>query len=177
MRFDRLFVDARNRLLGDKTAYCSTFFDFYALPIDFPGKEAANKCITINDKSTAICEHLMSALQEKLGESTMLRFIPYVQMYEFEALLFSDAKNFAKGIDRSHLVSHFQNIRNKFDSPEEINDSPHTAPSKRVLELVSGYEKPLCGTLAALQIGLRTMRSECKLFDAWLKRLEALKMV
>ena len=105
----------------------------------------------------------------------MRRFIPYVQMYEFEALLFSDSKSFAKGIDRSHLASDFQSIRDSFDSPEEINDSPVTAPSKRVLELVSGYEKPLFGTLAALEIGLKTMRHECQLFDTWLKKLEALK--
>ncbi len=175
IKFDRLFLDARNRLLGDTTAYCTTFFDFYALPTDFPGKEAAGEHIAIKDKATTLCEHLTNSLQDKLGENAMRRFIPYVQMYEFEALLFSDSKSFAKGIDRSHLASDFQEIRDSFDSPEEINDSPITAPSKRVIELVSGYEKPLYGTLAALEIGLKTMRRECKLFDAWLKKLEALK--
>lgn len=175
VKFERLHIDIRNRLLGDPTAYCTTFFDFYALPTDFPGKEAASECVAISDKALAICDNLANSLQDKLGEDPIRRFIPYVQMYEFEALLFSHCGRFAKGIDRSHLAPDFQSIRNSFSSPEEINDSPVTAPSKRVLELVSGYEKPLYGTLAALEIGLKTMRRECKLFDAWLKKLEALK--
>ncbi len=39
-KFERLLSDVRNRLLGDSTAYCTTFFDFYGLPEDFPGKRA-----------------------------------------------------------------------------------------------------------------------------------------
>lgn len=176
VKFDRLSLDLRNRLLGDTTAYCSTFFDFYALPVDFPGKQVAGMCVAIKDKSAAICDHLTKSLQDKLRDSNVMRrFIPYVQMYEFEALLFSDCNGFAKGIDRFHLAANFQSIRDSFGSPEEINDSINTAPSRRVLELVSQYEKPVLGTLAALEIGLKTMRSECKLFDTWLKKLEALK--
>ena len=40
--------------------------------------------------------------------------------------------------------------------------------------LVRGYEKPLLGTLAALEIGLGTMRRECPHFGNWLDRLEQL---
>jgi hypothetical protein len=40
--------------------------------------------------------------------------------------------------------------------------------------LVAGYSKPLLGTLAVLEIGLRQIRAECRHFDAWLNRLEAL---
>jgi hypothetical protein len=45
-----------------------------------------------------------------------------------------------------------------------IDDSPVTAPSKRVARLVRRYEKPLFGTLAALEIGLPTIRRECPHF-------------
>lgn len=175
VKFDRLFTDIRNRIKGDPDAYCTTFFDFYALPTDFPGKEAANAQIRIQEKINLVCSGLVSALEAKLGGSSLHHFIPYVQMYEFEALLFSDAEGFAKGIDHPELAEKFQHIRDNFSSPEEINDSPITAPSKRVLELVEGYEKPLHGSLAASEIGLERIRRECSLFDEWLKRLEDLK--
>ncbi|MDP1586260.1 MAG: DUF4276 family protein [Prosthecobacter sp.] len=58
-----------------------------------------------------------------------------------------------------------------FGSPEEINDSPQTAPSKRILKLMPGYEKPLYGSLAAIEVGIDVMRSECKRFDQWVGKL------
>ena len=95
-------------------------------------------------------------------------------MHEFEAMLFSDCPAFGRGIGRPHLGGEFQQIRDAFGSPEEIDDSPETAPSKRVESLVRGYEKPLLGTLAALEIGLGTIRHECPHFGSWLDRLEQL---
>ena len=100
------------------------------------------------------------------------RFIPFVMMHEFEALLFSDCERFAIGIDRPELADSFQEIRDAFPSPEAIDDSPVTAPSKQIEALVPGYEKPLLGALAALEIGLETMRAECPHFDCWISRLE-----
>jgi hypothetical protein len=72
------------------------------------------------------------------------------------------------------LIGPFQAIRGQFQNPEEINDSPITAPSKRIIDLHSGYEKPLFGTLAALEIGLETIRNECPHFAAWITQLEGL---
>lgn len=100
------------------------------------------------------------------------RFVPYVMMHEFEGLLFSDCKRFGDGIRRPDLAAHFQGIRDGFNSPEEIDDSPISAPSKRVESLVPGYEKPLLGALAVLEIGLQAIRAECPNFRAWLESLE-----
>ena len=175
VNFDRLFTDARNRLLGDQTAFCTTFFDFYALPTDFPGKTEASDKPSINDKAMCVQARLVEALTSKLGDVAMQRFIPYVQMHEYEALLFSDPARFAEGISRTSLAPSFQAIRDEFNTPEEINDSPMTAPSKRVQNLAAGYEKPVYGTLAALEIGLDTIRRECLLFNTWLERIEHLK--
>ena len=94
-------------------------------------------------------------------------------MHEFEALLFSDCETFSRAIGRPELSANLQSIRNQFPSPEEIDDSPITAPSKRVEELVEGYEKPLLGALAICEIGLDTIRDECPHFSEWLAHLEA----
>lgn len=175
VKFERLLTDTRIRLLGDTQSFCTTFFDFYALPTDFPGKNEAGKKTAIADKANDVCEGLADSLKKKIGDQPMQRFIPYVQMYEFEALLFSDPQGFANGIDEPSLETKFQEIKQSFSTPEDINDSPMTAPSKRVEKLVPGYQKPLFGTLAALEIGLAKMRSECSLFDSWLNQIEQLK--
>ena len=66
----------------------------------------------------------------------------------------------------------FQTIRGKFETPEDINDSPDTAPSKRILDLYRGYRKPLMGSIAMQEIGLDTVRGVCPLFDRWVEALE-----
>jgi hypothetical protein len=95
-------------------------------------------------------------------------------MHEFEGLLFSDCEALSRGVGRPELRPHFEGIRNQFLTPEEINDSPETAPSKRMESLIPGYEKPLLGILAALEIGLDRIRTECPHYNAWLSNLESL---
>lgn len=176
-RFERLLTDLRVRLLGDSAAYCTTFFDFYGLPADFPGKDEARYKVRSCDKATCLLQGLCEALKVKLGEEPLRRFIPYVQMYEFEGLLFSDTTALAQGINQSALSGAFQDIRDKFESPEDINDSNITAPSKRIKALFPEYDKPVHGSLAALEIGLNAIRRECPLFDRWVKRLGSLQSV
>jgi hypothetical protein len=172
--FQRLLTDLRVRLLDDHEAYSTTFFDFYGLPTNFPGKDAARQKNNIAEKSACLLDALSEALKAKLGASPLRRFIPYVQMHEFEGLLFSDVDALARGINQNSLRHSFKAIRDQFNSPEEINDSPSTAPSKRIGALFPAYDKPLHGSLATLETGLDAIRRECALFDGWVKQLEAL---
>jgi hypothetical protein len=95
-------------------------------------------------------------------------------MHEFEALLFSDPDRFAHGLGKSDLAREIEAIRREFESPEDINDSTETAPSKGIICLFPEYEKPLFGVIAALEIGLNAMRLQCPHFNTWLERLDAL---
>jgi hypothetical protein len=173
-RYVRLLSDLKTRLLQDDECFCTTFFDFYALPKSFPG------CVEAQSLSNATCEakaellnaKLLERLKEDIGEKPVLRFIPYVQMYEFEGLLFSDPDGIAKGIGCPDIRESLRKIRDDFSSPEEINDSPYTAPSKRILNLFPRYEKPIYGSLSAIEMGLDVIRGECHLFNNWLLRLE-----
>lgn len=174
-KFERLLTDVRARLLDDKTAYCTTFFDFYGLPEDFPGKEEAKKKIGMPQKADSLLAVLTEKLKAKLGQDPLRRFIPYVQMYEFEGLLFSHPEKLAQGINQADLGESFQKIRDAFDSPEEINNNPATAPSKSIKKIYSAYDKPIHGSLAAIEIGLDVIRQECRRFDEWLRKLEALQ--
>ncbi len=102
------------------------------------------------------------------------RFVPYLMMHEFEALLFSDCAKFCIAIERPDVQTQLQEIQNQFSTPEHINDSKETAPSKRIMSLVEGYEKVLMGTRGVRVIGLEKIRAECPHFSNWLSRLESL---
>lgn len=176
--WDSAGKDILRHLRQDRQQFLTTMVDYFALPQDggraWPGrKEAQNlpfprKAITVEHALAAdISKHMGSGAHPS-------RFIPYVMMHEFEGLLFSDCIAFASAIGRPELMTRFQAIRDQFRSPEEINDSPITAPSKRVINLVPDYQKPLMGTFAALEIGLARIRQECPLFDTWVTKLEKL---
>lgn len=168
--------DISRHLKGDVGCIATTMVDYYALPATgpkaWPGREAAN-AVPHSQKANTV-ENLLALEIAQIMEvpAPYIRFIPYVVMHEFEALLFSDCQAFAAAICREDLKTAFQSIRDQFMSPEEINDSPQTAPSKRIEKLIPSYEKPLLGTLAALEIGLHKMKSECPRFSHWLDRLE-----
>jgi hypothetical protein len=162
----------------DPACFATTMVDYYALPQTgsraWPGRaDAAN--LPQEQKAEYVEQQLLADVRRSLETSFQShRFIPFVVIHEFEALLFSDCKAFAEGIGRPDVHEALQAIRNAFESPEEINDSPITAPSKRVLGAVAGYQKPLHGNLAALEVGLERIRRECRHFGTWLARLESI---
>lgn len=171
--------DIVNHLNADAGGIVSTMVDYYGLPQTGPKAwpnrtDAAQLPFPCRPASVenALHDDVIRHMSHRFNAS---RFVPFVMMPEFEALLFSDCRRFVEGIGGSpQLATDFQNIRDQFDTPEHINDSPATAPSKRVLDLVPGYQKPLDGTNAALHIGLGTIRGQCPHFADWLTRLERL---
>lgn len=166
------------QLQSDRALIATTMVDYYALPATmpdgWPGRAAAASA-PLNHRGNTVQSALKNAFDTSVADSQVSsRFIPFVLMHEFEALLFSDCPIFGDAIGRPDLTTAFARIRSAFECPEDINDSPHTAPSKRILELYPGYQKPLNGVTAAREIGLAKIRSECPQFAAWLSRLEAL---
>ena len=121
-------------------------------------------------------QHLTQEIEARIHHNWDPRkMIPYVQKYEFEGLLFSDVTVFMTLIDApSDSLAKLQRIREEFPTPEEINDSSDTAPSKRIKEMFPKYQKPVDGPLLTMEIGLANIRSECPRFDAWVTRLESL---
>ncbi|MCC6366142.1 MAG: DUF4276 family protein [Bryobacterales bacterium] len=103
-----------------------------------------------------------------------VRFVPYLQLHEYEGLLFSDPAAFADAIGQPKLSKELEIIRSSFPTPEDINDDPNRAPSKRILDIYQAYQKVIDGALAAERIGIDRMRAECPHFRDWLERLSAL---
>ena len=170
--------DIINHLRQDPACIATTMVDFYGLPQHgeraWPGRaQAAGRQGLV--KALVVEKALLNDLTSEVGAGfNPMRFLPFVVVHEFEGLLFSDCTGFALGIGRPDLEPRFREIREGFGTPEDIDDSPVTAPSKRVEDLVAGYEKPLFGTLAVLEIGLDRIRAECPHFNGWLEQLESL---
>ena len=175
--WDSVRIDILNHLREDPGCLVTTMVDYYALPQTgvkaWPGREQAGRMPFVLKAQTvqnAVHADIVGAMGSSFDPG---RFVPYVMMHEFEGLLFSDCDRFGVGIGRPDLIPAFRAIRSAFGSPEEINDSPTTAPSRRLRDLVPGYEKPLLGTLAVLEIGLDAIRAECPNFRQWIEHLES----
>ncbi|NOQ36438.1 MAG: DUF4276 family protein [Methylococcaceae bacterium] len=137
----------------------TTFYDFYG----FRGKDKEDTKLSLEQK---IIDCIAVPLQQKI--------IPYIQMYEFEGILFASPDAIENNILQKDLSDWAQKILSQFDdNPEKINDSPQTAPSKR-LEKSSSYIKTVHGPNIAKEIGLDVLRKKCVGFGNWLNTLETL---
>ena len=167
--------DIIHHLRENRGCRATLMVDYYGLPQSgekaWPGRAAAEKMPwPLGAKHLA--QRLLDDVQTRIEGEVRRQFLPFVTMHEFEGLLFSDCPSFARAILQPDLLPALQLIRDSFGSPEAINDSPATAPSKRIEALVAGYSKPVQGMRAARTIGLAVMRRECTYFDAWLTELE-----
>jgi hypothetical protein len=161
--------DIQRWLHEDPSAHLTTLFDLYRLPGDFPGLDQAKALHDPYARVQCIEADLAADIQHP-------RFIPYIQLHEFESLLFSDVQIIDRTLSlyaRSQLDV-LQQIRAQFKTPEEINDGETSAPSKRLKCLYPGYDKVAFGPLIAQRIGLEALRRECPHFDGWVAQLEAL---
>jgi len=171
--------DIMRHLHEDRDCNATTMIDYYGLPQTgakaWPGRAKAGN-LPFEKKADAVESAILIDISNEMGGGFGGdRFVPFVVMHEFEGLLFSDCDRFAKSIGRTEVAKKLQAVRDEFESPEHINDSAITAPSKRVAGLVPGYQKPLFGNIAALEIGLERMRQACPHFDSWVRRLEKAK--
>jgi hypothetical protein len=102
------------------------------------------------------------------------RFRPYLQLHEFEAFLFVDPAITAATFVGASVAEELADIKRDFNSPEEIDEEPDTAPSKRIRAVYGRYEKPVYGSLVASALGLQQIRQACSHFSEWLDWLEEL---
>jgi hypothetical protein len=124
-------------------------------------------------------EHIERAVKDDICQRIPsfrpdIRLIPCLSLHEYEGLLFSDPDALAQALNQPHRAPRFHQVRNDFPTPEDINDDPENAPSKRVIAIYSAYRKVIEGTLAARAVGIERMRQECEHFRNWLEQLEAL---
>jgi hypothetical protein len=172
--YARVKKDVLQQLKEDRVACCSTMLDFCGLGKGFPGMPLPPNLSNM-DKVILVERAMKEDIAAEVSDLRPdVRFLPYLQLHEYEGLLFSDPGAFANGISQPNLVPQFQAIRQSFSTPEDIDDSPDTAPSKRVVGLCPSYNKVLDGTRAASAVGIEAMRRECPHFRDWVESLRQL---
>jgi hypothetical protein len=167
VKYARVRPDILNSLKMDSACCCSTFLDYYALGTDFPENGEPHGTDPEN-KAARIERAVEQDIARTLGASFEAhRFRCYISMHEFEGLLFSNPINLADALGVPESAMALKEIRDAVASPEHINDHPNTAPSKRLKQVCPGYDKIVGGNIAAMTIGIPSMKTECAHFRTW----------
>ena len=141
----------------------TTFIDFFRIPHTMPKYE---ECMAKPDDGQRI-----KALEEAMNEDISdCRFFSYIQLHEFEALLFSDNKGFESYFDGKE-AERTSAIIATYENPENINSSSEGAPSKRLLRIKPDYNTALEGNLIALEIGINAILEKCPRFAEWINNI------
>jgi hypothetical protein len=153
---------------GGADARFTSMIDLFRLPKDFP---AYAQCSGIADPLQRVSQ-LERHFGSDIGDR---RFVPHIQLHEFETLLFADVTAFLAAYPtESGCIPQLVAIRQAFPSIEHINDGPQTAPSKQIAAVLPGYQKDPAGAIIAIEIGLTKMCAESQHFRNWLEQLRAL---
>ena len=146
----------------DHTATITTMLDYYGLPSDTPGVSATSG--TIYNK----VEYIETTVEADLGELKNLIF--NLSLHEYEGLLFSHISAF-EGIADNKQLAALKSIIENFETPEHINNSYDTAPSRRIEKIIPDYSKVNDGIKVAQRIGIDVFSAKCKHFERWIAKL------
>lgn len=174
INFDRFLRNVRNTLRQYPDAVVTTMFDLYALSSSFPSFDTASQINDVYQKVSLLEEALHSCVVAKF-DCEDNRFIPYIQPYEYEGLLFSDIGaliSVEAGWESSQ--ARLQLIIDDVETPEHINDGYETKPSAQLKTLSPKYKKTRHGPLIAKQITLSVIERECQHFSSWVQKLRAI---
>ncbi|GAB1404133.1 MAG: DUF4276 family protein [Lentimicrobiaceae bacterium] len=171
-KYQHLKTDLIN-CIYESNVLVSTLIDFYALPKDFPKYEDAKTIANKADRLTFLEKAIVEDLETEKGKSFPY-LLPYIQLHEFEALVFSSleaVKSLYSNVDAN--FNELKQIMALYPNPEDINDSPQTAPSKRLKnnQLIRGYNKVNDGIMIIEEAGIETVLSKCPRFKTWVETL------
>lgn len=150
------------KLCHNPNAFVTTMFDYYGMPTDTPAIDYID--VNLYKK----IDYIENEITKDIGCNN---FAFNLLVHEFEGLLFSNPQAFSKITD-SKAVEKLQVIRENAESPEHINNSIHTAPSKRIKQIISDYTKVRQGIIIAKSIGMHKLLQECKHFANWIQKIQ-----
>lgn len=166
-KYSHLKKDIKNCLSSkNKEHVVSMMIDYFRKPSDLP---AINPSVipTVAHKSEV--ELIESAIANDIGDS---RFIPYIQLHEIEAFLFTSKSGFRYCYGDDKRCDSLFKIVDKYNNPEDINTSPDGAPSKRMLAIIPEYNKVIDGNIIIMQNGINAILQKCSHFNRWIEKLK-----
>ena len=176
LKYDRVKRHLRNTLRQSSAPVVTTLFDLYRLDSDFPSFAASQAQPDLSRRLNVLKQALHADVVAE-ADCQPERFIPYIQPYEFEALLFSDVPTLTR-IEPGwqSATAALAAARPVAESPEHINDRPETKPAAHLERELNNpsYRKRRHGPIAAQKIGLAKIEAECAFFAAWLAQIREL---
>lgn len=157
--------------LNEPKVVVSTFIDYYGLreKLDFPEWENAHKIVDKNERIS----FLENAMKADIVDNKQFRFLPYMQLHEFEGLLFNNIRIFYDQFLLAELIG-IEELKSTFaeyENPEMINNTRETSPSHRLERIIKGYNKPIYGSCIAEAIGIERIRAKSPRFNEWVEKL------
>lgn len=150
----------------------TTMFDLFRIPDDFPGFHRTFG--SVYDK----IHHLEQELSKEIADE---RFISYIQLHEYEALVFAGLGFLEMEYPTSSSLRKGMNylcdiLKKAGNNPELVNTT--MAPSKHIVKALGNihhYNKPKIGSVVAGKVGVAVLKSTCRHFGEWIDKLEKLK--
>lgn len=153
-----------------ENAFVTTMIDYYGIKKS-SGFPRMDESANILDAYKRI-DFLENAMNTDMPDRYRDYFIPYLQLHEFEALLFSDEDALKAIVPEQELdIRKYEKVMHSFPNPELINNHPETSPSHRMAEIIADYDKVLYGSLIAENIGLHRLMEKCHHFAEWLRQI------
>ena len=158
--------------LYEKDVVVSMMIDFYRLPLDFPGFSDLKATQTHKEQASLLETEIKKDLEDT-QKHQFDNFIPYIQLHEFEALVFASIKGIDILFEREEMdYKGLMNVIEEHPNPEEINNHPATAPSMRLKKLIPGYNKVLHGIEIIKTMGMPELLEKCPRFKTWVESME-----
>jgi hypothetical protein len=171
-KYQHLKTDLIN-CVYESNVLVTTMIDFYALPDDFPKYKEAKNIVNKSERLFFLEKAIIDDL-EKTQETTFTNLLPYIQLHEFEALVFSSIDAIKSLYTETEAnFDEIEKIITNYPNPEDINDDPKTAPSKRLKnnQLIKGYDKVVDGNLIIEEAGIDIILEKCPRFRKWIETI------
>lgn len=158
-------------IIYEKDVVVSMMIDFYRLPSDFPGFNDLKVTQTHQEQANLLETRIKKDLEDSQNQ-LFDNFIPYIQLHEFEALVFASISGIDSLFERSEMdYNRLMNVIQQYPNPEDINNHPDTAPSVRLKKLISGYNKVLHGIDIINTVGMAELLEKCPRFKTWIESM------
>ena len=158
-------------IIYEKDVVVSMMIDFYRLPSDFPGFNDLKVTQTHQEQANLLETRIKKDLEDSQNQ-LFDNFIPYIQLHEFEALVFASISGIDSLFERSEMdYNGLMNVIQQYPNPEDINNHPDTAPSVRLKKLISGYNKVLHGIDIINTVGMAELLEKCPRFKTWIESM------
>lgn len=140
-------------------------FDYVTTLVDYYG---------FADRDGKSIDELQAQMHAGVDSKLRDKFIPYVQQYEFEALVLSDLRAISDTLILAEKQSKALRaaLAKHNNAPESVNHQ--TPPSKLLKQICPNYSKATKGTAIIQKIELSAIKSSCPRFSDWFDTIKGL---